>query len=119
GTLQMQGEIVWLASEPTVVSRDSGHLAAIAEVYETAGLAAPLVREVGQQFRLSETEMRRLVTLLQRQKILVRMGSDDLFMHARALDHLATRMAVLRGSLIDVGRFKQLTGLSRKYAIPL
>lgn len=119
GTLQMQGEIVWLASEPTVVSRDSGHLAAIAEVYETAGLAAPLVREVGQQFRLSETEMRQLVTLLQRQKILVRMGSDDLFMHARALDHLATRMAVLRGSLIDVARFKQLTGLSRKYAIPL
>ena len=25
----------------------------------------------------------------------------------------------LRGSLMDVARFKQLTGLSRKYAIPL
>jgi selenocysteine-specific elongation factor len=28
-------------------------------------------------------------------------------------------MAPLRGTLIDVARFKEITGLSRKYAIPL
>jgi len=63
--------------------------------------------------------MRRLIVLLQRQKTIVRMGSDDLFMHAGALHSLASRMASLRGTLIDVAAFKQLTGLSRKYAIPL
>jgi selenocysteine-specific elongation factor len=47
------------------------------------------------------------------------MGSDDLFIHARALQCLAGRMASLRGKQIDVAGFKQLTGLSRKYAIPL
>ena len=40
-------------------------------------------------------------------------------MHARALDALVSRMRSLRGSFIDVPAFKQLTGLSRKYAIPL
>ena len=63
--------------------------------------------------------LRRLVTLLQRNKTLVRMGSDDLFIHAEALKQLAVQLAALRGSLIDVARFKQFTGLSRKYAIPL
>ena len=63
--------------------------------------------------------MRRLITLLQRQKTIVRMGSDDLFMHALSLEGLDARMASLRGTLIDVAGFKRLTGLSRKYAIPL
>jgi selenocysteine-specific elongation factor len=63
--------------------------------------------------------MRRLITLLQRQKTIIRMGSDDLFVHFDALRKLVSQMAPLRGSQIDVSRFKQLTGLSRKYAIPL
>ena len=52
-------------------------------------------------------------------KTIVRMGSDDLFVHSAALGRLAAQLTPLRGSLIDVARFKQLTGLSRKYAIPL
>jgi selenocysteine-specific elongation factor len=47
------------------------------------------------------------------------MGSDDLFIHTAALSQLAAQLAPLRGSLMDVARFKLLTGLSRKYAIPL
>ena len=63
--------------------------------------------------------MRRLVTALQRDKTIIRMGSDDLFIHTAALSRLAAQLCPLRGSLMDVGRFKLLTGLSRKYAIPL
>ena len=63
--------------------------------------------------------MRRLVTVLQRDKTIVRMGSDDSFIHAAALSQLVAQLAPLRGSLMDVARFKLLTGLSRKYAIPL
>jgi selenocysteine-specific elongation factor len=47
------------------------------------------------------------------------MGSDDLFIHSGPLRQLAEQLAALRGSLMDVARFKQFTGLSRKYAIPL
>ena len=94
-------------------------LAAVANTYRAAGLAAPSVSELAQILNLSESEMRRRVTLLQRNKTIVRMGNDNLFIHSEALNELSAKITQLRGSLIDVGGFKQLTGLSRKYAIPL
>lgn len=100
-------------------SAESERLATIAQAYEAAGLAAPSVIELAQKLNLSEAEMRRLITLLQRNKTIVRMGSDNLFIHSAALNQLAAMLAQLRGSLMDVARFKELTGLSRKYAIPL
>jgi selenocysteine-specific elongation factor len=102
-------------------SRDAEtvRLASVAQMYEAAGLAPPSVLEVAQQLNFKEAEMRHLVTALQRNKTLVRMGSDNLFIHSSALTQLAVQLTALRGSLMDVARFKQLTGLSRKYAIPL
>ncbi len=93
--------------------------AAVAQAYEAAGLASPLASELAQRLNLKEPEIRRIITVLQREKTIVRMGSDDLFIHSRALRLLAEQFAPLRGSLIDVAHFKQITGLSRKYAIPL
>ncbi len=97
----------------------SARLASVAQAYQAAGLAPPSVLEVAQQLNFKEAEMRRLVTALQRDKTLVRMGSDNLFIHSGALQQLTAQVTALRGSLMDVARFKQLTGLSRKYAIPL
>jgi selenocysteine-specific elongation factor len=98
---------------------ETEQLAPIAQAYEAAGLAAPSVVDLAQKLNIKEPEMRRLVTLLQRNKTIVRMGSDNLFIHSEALNQLAAMLTPLRGSLMDVTRFKQLTGLSRKYAIPL
>jgi len=119
GRLQVRGEDVLLEGDRASSAGETERLAAIADAYEAAVLAAPTVPELARRFGLKVGEMRRLITLLQRQKTIVRMGSDDLFMHARALEGLAARMALLRGTRIDVAGFKQLTGLSRKYAIPL
>jgi selenocysteine-specific elongation factor len=119
GKLRIEGEDVWPAGKTEGSAAVSGRMAQVAQAYETAGLAAPTVPELVQRFRLGEAEMRRIITVLQRQKTIVRMGSDDLFIHARALEALAGRMAPLRGTLIDVTAFKQMTGLSRKFAIPL
>jgi selenocysteine-specific elongation factor len=98
---------------------ETEQLAAVAQAYGAAGLAAPSVVELAQKLNLKEPEMRSLVTLLQRNKTIVRMGSDNLFIHFEALNQLVAKLTPLRGSLIDVASFKQLTGLSRKYAIPL
>ena len=98
---------------------ENEQLSAIAQAYEAAGLQPPSVVELAQRLNLRETEMRRFVTDLQRKKTIVRMGSDELFIHSAALQRLVEQVAALRGSMMDVGRFKQITGLSRKYAIPL
>jgi selenocysteine-specific elongation factor len=98
---------------------ETDRLDAVAREYEAAGLAPPSVLEVAQRLNFKEAEMRRLVTVLQRNKTLVRMGDDNLYIHSGALRQLTAQLTALRGSLMDIARFKQLTGLSRKYAIPL
>jgi len=118
--VRLSGELVSVycgGGEPS--NAEAERLAAVANSYREAGLAAPSVPELAQKLSLSETVMRRLVTLLQRDKAIVRMGNDNLFIHSEALDQLTAKITQLRGTQIDVARFKQLTGLSRKYAIPL
>ena len=47
--------------------------------------------------------------------------SDDLVFHQAPLAELRRKLAAekSRSPKLDVGRFKDLTGVSRKYAIPL
>jgi selenocysteine-specific elongation factor len=117
---RLQAEVVTTAGLASPVSaREAQKLHAFAAAYQKAGLAAPTVREVTQELRISEAEMRRVITLLLREKTLVRMGSDDAFVHADALRALAERLAPMRGKTLDVAAFKALTGLTRKHAIPL
>ena len=47
------------------------------------------------------------------------MGADNLLIHAEALIRLRTELQKQRGQTFDVGRFKALSGLTRKHAIPL
>ena len=118
--VRLSGESVSIyCAEGESSNAETERLAAVANTYRAAGLAAPSVSELAQKLNLSESEMRRRVTLLQRNKTIVRMGNDNLFIHSEALNELSAKITQLRGSLIDVSGFKQLTGLSRKYAIPL
>jgi selenocysteine-specific elongation factor len=118
--LHLHGEAVAIVGAPTdKADRETQKMHAVASAYQAAGLAPPSVREVAEQLRIPEPEMRRLVTLLLREKVLTRMGGDDAFVHAGPLKDLAARLATLRGKCIDVGAFKALTGLTRKHAIPL
>jgi selenocysteine-specific elongation factor len=118
--VEIRGEAVSLFGAGLRSSNvETERLAALAEAYKASGLASPSVPELALRFNMKEADMRRLVTVLQRDQTIVRMGSDDLFIHSDALQQLAGRLAPLRGSLMEVARFKELTGLSRKYAIPL
>jgi selenocysteine-specific elongation factor len=118
--LRLQDEQVFPpGSKSHLADEDLKLQAAIASIYEAAGLAAPASSEVAAGLGLKEADMRRLMTLLLRDKILVKMGVDALYIHTRALEQLRAKMREFRGHTIDVARFKQITGLSRKYAIPL
>jgi len=118
--LRLCGEMVSIfRTENSTSNVETQRLATVANTFRDAGLAVPSVIEVARRLNLDEAEMRRLVTLLQRDKTIVRMGDDNLFIHSEALNQLAAKITQLRGSLMDVAGFKELTGLSRKYAIPL
>ncbi len=99
--------------------KDRKLLSSVAESFEAAGLSTPSSEEVANKLAIDPSEMRRLMTLLLRDKTLVKIGTEELYFHQIALTNLRSQVNDLRGQTIDVARFKQLTGLSRKYAIPL
>jgi selenocysteine-specific elongation factor len=92
---------------------------AVVEAFRLAGLTTPPVAEVAARLNLSEAEMRKHMTLLLREGLLVKMGNNEVYIHRDALHSLRTQLAGLRGKTLDVSSFKQLTGVTRKYAIPL
>ncbi len=114
-----EDRVVLFGSAPQMSTADSQKLAALAQTYASAGMNAPLLQSVAGTLKVGEPELRRLMTLLLRDKVLVKIGNEDLYMHRDVLGKLYAQVRSLRGQMVDVGRFKQLTGLSRKYAIPL
>jgi selenocysteine-specific elongation factor len=118
--LRLQDALVYASgADPKPADPDVKLLTAIAAAYKSAGLTAPSTSEVAKILNLDDAEMRRLMTVLLRDKILVKVGTDGPYIHQGALEALRTRVRELRGQTLDVARFKQMTGLSRKYAIPL
>jgi selenocysteine-specific elongation factor len=96
------------------------------KVYRDAALEAPTLEEAfaraGGDTGVRE-RMRKLLQLLIDAGALVRV-SGDLFFHRDALERLVSALREYAAAreperLIDVAAFKQLSGVSRKYAIPL
>jgi selenocysteine-specific elongation factor len=69
---------------------------------------------------VDKSRAQKIVTLLLRDKILVKI-SDELVFHRSALEELRRLVMTqkAKSSKMDVAKFKELTGVSRKYAIPL
>lgn len=111
-----QGVLSVCASGP--VDQDP-RIAGIRQMYADAGLAPPLVSEVSDKLGIPLKQLQPMLTSLLRAKALVRMGSDNLLADAQALRKLVEQLRRHRGEVFDVARFKSLTGLTRKHAIPL
>jgi selenocysteine-specific elongation factor len=96
----------------------------LTEIYARAALQPisleDAVAQAGPQFGIDAGRAQRFARMLISSGELVRVS--DLVFHRAALDALKTtlqRFKAENGAKIDVGAFKDLTGVSRKYAIPL
>jgi selenocysteine-specific elongation factor len=112
-------EILPPGTDKTASSVDEANLATIDQAYRQAGLASPSPGNLAVELAIDLAQMRRLMTILLREKRLVRLGDDVLCVHQDALANLKERVRALRGQTIDVAGFKEFAGVSRKYAIPL
>ena len=95
------------------------------KIYREAALEAPTFDEALERAAVpaSREHGRKVLQLLIDAALLVRVR-DDLFFHREALDQLIRRLREYAAQheperLIDVPAFKDLAGISRKYAIPL
>jgi len=92
----------------------------ISRAFEEASLAVPSAQEVLGALRIDRARAENILHLLLREKTLVKVA-EDLIFHRAALDKLRQLVAGRKqqSSRIDVASFKEITGLTRKYAIPL
>ncbi len=93
----------------------------IEAAFAEAGLTVPTVKEVLAKVPVDNKRADQILHLLLRDKILLRV-SPELVFHRDALAHLKVRLASYKkekGDRITVPAFKDLTGVTRKYAIPL
>jgi selenocysteine-specific elongation factor len=118
-TLAVDGETVRLASHQISLKQDEADASAkIESAFEAAGLAVPSMNEVLGKSGVEATRARNILQLLLRDKRLVRV-SDELVFHASAIRSLRELLAKKKGARFAVPEFKDWTGVSRKYAIPL
>ena len=119
--LEAAGEIVHLPGHGVVMKDDEAESHRVIEhAFASAGLKVPALKDVLAGLKVDKTRAQKIVTLLLRDKVLVKI-SEDLVFHRDALLGLRKRMSSekAKSPKIDVGRFKDMTGVSRKYAIPL
>ena len=118
-TLAVDGETVRLASHQISLKQDEAEASSkIENSFQAAGLAVPSLSEVLGKSGVEANRARNILQLLLRDKRLVRI-SDELVFHASAIRSLRELLVKKKGARFGVPEFKDWTGISRKYAIPL
>ena len=118
---EVAGEQVRMAGRGVELKDDEARAKEqIEKAFASAGLRVPLMKEVLGSLTVDRARAQKLVTLLLRDRVLVKLA-DELVFHQSALQRLRRLMAEqkARSPKIDVGQFKDLIGVTRKYAIPL
>jgi len=92
----------------------------IERAFQTAGLKVPALKQTLAGLKIDQVRAQKIVTLLLREKVLVKL-SDELVFHHSALEELKKSISARKAIApqIDVTQFKELFGITRKYAIPL
>jgi selenocysteine-specific elongation factor len=117
--LMVEGELVRVRAHKIVLQDDETQAReAIERAFEQAGLTTPAVGEVLGRSGVEAARARALLQSLLREKRLVRVGADLVF-HERVMALLRELVGKHKGEKFNVGTFKEWTGISRKYAIPL
>jgi selenocysteine-specific elongation factor len=119
--LEITGDLVRMPGRGVVMKdEETESKRLIEQAFSSAGLKVPALKDVLAGLKVDKVRAQKIVTLLLRDKVLIKI-SDDLLFHRDALASLRGLLAVekRKSDKIDVGRFKDLAGISRKYAIPL
>jgi selenocysteine-specific elongation factor len=119
--IEVVGDLVRLSGQGVVMKDEEAESKKkIEDAFATAGLKVPALHEVLAGLKIDKARAQKIVTLLLREKVLIKI-SDELVFHRTALEDLRGQIAARKSksSTIDVAAFKDMTGVTRKYAIPL
>ena len=119
GSVQILDDIVALAGFKVPLSTaEEGILAEMEKMCYEGKFSAVTLEDVRRRFYLSPVRLQTLLGLLAEKKRIVQ-GKDGFYIHAEWLDEIVRRLRVRGKRDLSVADFKEITGLSRKFAIPL
>ena len=114
-----EGEVLRLRSfSVRLRGEEDDALSKMESMFRDGGLAVPAEKEVLAASGLDSRRAHAILQILLRQGSLVRV-SPDLICHSDTLARLKELLQTHRGQPFSVPEFKEWTGISRKYAIPL
>jgi selenocysteine-specific elongation factor len=119
--IEITGDMVHMPGRGVILKDEEAESKKTIEyTFESAGLKVPALHEVLAELKIDRARSQKIVTLLLRDRVLIKI-SDQLVFHHTALEALRRQVALhkTKSPKIDVAQFKELTGVSRKYAIPL
>jgi selenocysteine-specific elongation factor len=113
-TVRRAGRGIELSPEESVAKEQIGR------AFEKAELAVPGAAEVLGGLPIDRARAEKILRILLKEKVLVKV-TEDLIFHRSALERLREVIArhKQQSNRLNVAVFKELTGLTRKYAIPL
>jgi selenocysteine-specific elongation factor len=122
GKLSVAGDLVRRAGREIALQPEEARAKEqIAAEFARAGLTVPSVKEVLAKLSVEARRAQKILQILLREKILVKV-SGDLVFHREAIERLRQLLADYKkqkGERLPIAAFKEMTGISRKYAIPL
>jgi len=120
--LATAGDLVSQAGREITLSTEETRAKELIErEFQSAGLTVPGFASVLAKLPVDAARAQKILQILLREKVLVKISSDLVF-HRNTLLRLRemlTKYRKERGARLPITVFKELTGITRKYAIPL
>jgi selenocysteine-specific elongation factor len=121
GKVEARGEMLMQAGRALRLTPEEAEARdQISRAFEKAGLAVPSAAEVLATLRVDRSRAEKILQILLKEKVLVKVAEGLIFHHS-ALERLqgTLKQRKAQSDRINVAAFKEMTGLSRKYVIPL
>ncbi|MDD8020627.1 MAG: SelB C-terminal domain-containing protein [Acidobacteriota bacterium] len=120
--LEMRGEQVYLHGFEISLSREEdGIMIAIEKMLLEQKFSATSLQDLARKFKIHLSRLETMIDLLLQKRKIVQ-SREGFILHASWLEEIKEELAKRKRQgrkELTVGEFKKLTGLSRKYAIPL
>jgi selenocysteine-specific elongation factor len=122
GIVTVSGDLVQRAGREIALSAEEARAKELIEKeFERAGLTVPSFATVLEKLPVEPKRAQKILQMLLREKVLIKV-TDELIFHRAAVAQLRELLAKYhkeRGNKLPIPVFKELTGITRKYAIPL
>lgn len=103
---------------PVLPPREEKMLEELEQACFGGDFRAVSLNDVRERFNLAPDRLESMLSRLVERRRIVQ-GKEGFYLHARWIEDLTARLRALPARIVTIAEFKALTGLSRKYAIPL